>query len=211
MTTGAGASWRRNTRQSRKVGTRISGDGSATPATLEDARGMLWTATLEDPDPALIFEHGCSQHGKGESAAGCASPWPFLMRRFADPGNRSSRSPMAEHFLKRSRSPMKLAGDGIDAEDRRSCARCGLGYRDDHRIGERTHRVLIIDEGRRSGGASSAEIMARIVENAFSTNSTRRWRVYAAPRCQCLPQAPQDARIPQVAKIVAARAGGDRS
>ena len=27
------------------------------PATVEDARGMLWTA-LEDPDPVLIFEHG---------------------------------------------------------------------------------------------------------------------------------------------------------
>ena len=27
------------------------------PATLADARGMLWTA-LEDPDPVLIFEHG---------------------------------------------------------------------------------------------------------------------------------------------------------
>src|SRR5512139_93384 len=26
------------------------------PATLEDARGMLWTA-LQDPDPVLIFEH----------------------------------------------------------------------------------------------------------------------------------------------------------
>ena len=26
------------------------------PATIEDARGMLWTA-LEDPDPVLIFEH----------------------------------------------------------------------------------------------------------------------------------------------------------
>src|SRR5512134_718839 len=26
------------------------------PATLEDARGMLWTA-LEDPDPVLMFEH----------------------------------------------------------------------------------------------------------------------------------------------------------
>src|SRR5512141_1288290 len=27
------------------------------PATLEDARGMLWPA-LQDPDPVLIFEHG---------------------------------------------------------------------------------------------------------------------------------------------------------
>ena len=27
------------------------------PATLEDARGMLWTAQC-DPDPVLVFEHG---------------------------------------------------------------------------------------------------------------------------------------------------------
>src|SRR5690242_13477413 len=27
------------------------------PATLADARGMLWTA-LEDPDPVVLFEHG---------------------------------------------------------------------------------------------------------------------------------------------------------
>jgi pyruvate dehydrogenase E1 component beta subunit len=27
------------------------------PATIEDARGMLWTA-LCDPDPVIIFEHG---------------------------------------------------------------------------------------------------------------------------------------------------------
>jgi pyruvate/2-oxoglutarate/acetoin dehydrogenase E1 component len=26
------------------------------PATLEDARGMLWTA-LQEPDPVIIFEH----------------------------------------------------------------------------------------------------------------------------------------------------------
>jgi hypothetical protein len=27
------------------------------PATLEDARGMLWTAVC-DPDPVVVFEHG---------------------------------------------------------------------------------------------------------------------------------------------------------
>ena len=31
------------------------------PATLEDARGMLWPA-LEDPDPVLLFEHGAPLH-----------------------------------------------------------------------------------------------------------------------------------------------------
>ncbi|MGZ4784365.1 MAG: alpha-ketoacid dehydrogenase subunit beta, partial [Acidimicrobiales bacterium] len=34
----------------------IPGLRIVTPATIEDARGMLWTA-LEDPDPVLIFEH----------------------------------------------------------------------------------------------------------------------------------------------------------
>ena len=34
----------------------IPGIKVLTPATLEDARGMLWTA-LEDPDPVLIFEN----------------------------------------------------------------------------------------------------------------------------------------------------------
>lgn len=36
-----------------------------TPATLEDARGMLWTA-LEDPDPVLLFEHGSLYNAAGE-------------------------------------------------------------------------------------------------------------------------------------------------
>ena len=39
------------------------------PATLEDARGMLWTA-LQDPDPVLIFEHGSLYNMRGTLAAG---------------------------------------------------------------------------------------------------------------------------------------------
>ena len=38
------------------------------PATVEDARGMLWTA-LDDPDPVLIFEHVVLYNRKGELAA----------------------------------------------------------------------------------------------------------------------------------------------
>ena len=34
----------------------IPGIKVVTPATVEDARGMLWTA-LQDPNPVLIFEH----------------------------------------------------------------------------------------------------------------------------------------------------------
>src|SRR5512141_2683919 len=38
------------------------------PATLEDARGMLWTA-LQDPDPVLIFENALLYNLQGELAA----------------------------------------------------------------------------------------------------------------------------------------------
>ncbi|HEY6688225.1 MAG TPA: alpha-ketoacid dehydrogenase subunit beta, partial [Propionibacteriaceae bacterium] len=45
----------------------IPGIRIVTPATLADARGMLWTA-LEDPDPVLIFEHGGLYNVSGELA-----------------------------------------------------------------------------------------------------------------------------------------------
>ena len=35
------------------------------PATVEDARGMLWPA-LQDPDPVLIFEHALLYNLEGE-------------------------------------------------------------------------------------------------------------------------------------------------
>jgi len=38
------------------------------PATLEDARGMLWPA-LQDPDPVLLFEHGSLYNLQGVLAA----------------------------------------------------------------------------------------------------------------------------------------------
>ena len=46
----------------------IPGLRIVTPATIEDARGMLWTA-LEDPDPVLIFEHQTLYNMEGELAA----------------------------------------------------------------------------------------------------------------------------------------------
>jgi len=45
----------------------IPGIRVLTPATLEDARGMLWTA-LEDPDPVLIFENVMLYNHSGELA-----------------------------------------------------------------------------------------------------------------------------------------------
>src|SRR5665647_8797 len=46
----------------------IPGLRIVTPATLEDARGMLWTA-LENPDPVLMFENALLYNLEGELAA----------------------------------------------------------------------------------------------------------------------------------------------
>src|SRR6056297_3204297 len=46
----------------------IPGIKVVAPATLEDARGMLWNA-LEDPDPVVIFEHVMLYNRQGTLAA----------------------------------------------------------------------------------------------------------------------------------------------
>ena len=46
----------------------IPGIKVVAPATIADARGMLWTA-LQDPDPVIIFEHAMLYNNEGEIAA----------------------------------------------------------------------------------------------------------------------------------------------
>ena len=50
----------------------IPGIKVLTPATLEDARGMLWTA-LEDPDPVLVFENASLYTMPGELPSNAAA------------------------------------------------------------------------------------------------------------------------------------------
>src|SRR6516165_2884931 len=54
------------------------------PATLEDARGMLWSA-LQDPNPVLIFEHVNLYNMEGELAAD-AGPVPLAGAAVRRPG-----------------------------------------------------------------------------------------------------------------------------
>ncbi len=55
------------------------------PATLQDARGMLWTA-LEDPNPVLLFEHGALYNQQGELPAG-AGPVDIARAAVRRPGS----------------------------------------------------------------------------------------------------------------------------
>jgi pyruvate dehydrogenase E1 component beta subunit len=179
----------------------IPGIKVLTPATLEDARGMLWTA-LEDPDPVLIFEHGLLYNMEGEMAAD-AGPVEISRAAIRRAGTQISLITYGGTLFKTLQAADELARDGIDAEvvDLRT-----LRPLDTAAIVasiQRTHRAVIIDEGWKSGSIS-AEIMARIMENAFYDLDAPVARVCSAEAPMPYPKHLEDAAIPQVPTIVAA-------
>ena len=132
------------------------------PATLEDARGMLAPA-LADPDPVLIFEHAGLYNLEGEREDSSVDIAHAAVRR---PGRDLSLITYGGSLPKALESAVELSKQGIEAEviDLRV-----LRPLDDETLlasVARTRRVVIVDEGWRSGSLS-AEIAARICERAF--------------------------------------------
>jgi len=171
------------------------------PATLEDARGMLWTA-LSDPDPVIVFEHGSLYNAPGSlpSDAGPVDIDHAAVRRAGQDvtlvtygGTLGTTLAAAE----------ELAGQGVDAEvvDLRT-----LRPLDDATVLEsvrRTHRAVVVDEGWRSGSLS-AEVSARITEQAFYDLDAQVERVCSAEVPMPYAKHLEDALLPQVTDVVAA-------
>jgi len=172
-----------------------------TPATLEDARGMLWTA-LQDPDPVLIFENVMLYNMTGEidEAAGPVDIDRAAVRR---EGADISLVTYGGSLFKTLDAAEELAKDGIEAEviDLRT-----LRPLDDATIMasvEKTRRAIIVDEGWRTGSIS-AEISARIMEQALWSLDAPVGRVCSEEVPIPYPKHLEDAAIPQPEKIVAA-------
>jgi pyruvate dehydrogenase E1 component beta subunit len=179
----------------------IPGIRVLTPATLDDARGMLWTA-LEDPDPVLIFENATLYPAEGELAddAGPVDIDRAVVRRA---GADLSILTYGGSLPKVLEAADVLAGEGVDAEvvDLRV-----LRPLDDDTIlasVARTHRAVIVDEGWRTGGIG-AEIAARISEHAFWDLDAPVARVASAEVPIPYAKHLEDAAIPQVGDVVAA-------
>jgi len=171
------------------------------PATLEDARGMLWTA-LQDPDPVLIFENVMLYNMTGKLAAD-AGPVNIDKAAVRRPGRDISLITYGGSLWKTLEAAATLAADNIEAEviDLRS-----LRPLDEATIMAsvaKTRRAIIVDEGWRTGSLA-AEIGMRIVEQAF-------WELDAPLGRVCSEEAPipyprhlENAAIPQAQKITAA-------
>jgi pyruvate/2-oxoglutarate/acetoin dehydrogenase E1 component len=179
----------------------IPGIRIVTPATLEDARGMLWTA-LEDPDPVLIFEHQTLYNMEGPLADD-AGPVDIDHAAIRRPGRDVSLITYGGSLGKTLQAAETLAGEGIDAEvmDLRSLRPLDMPAILDSV--KKTHRAVIVDEGWKSGSLS-AEIVARLVEQVFYELDAPIARVCSAEVPIPYPKHLEDAALPQPAAIVAA-------
>jgi pyruvate dehydrogenase E1 component beta subunit len=171
------------------------------PATVEDVRGMLWTA-LEDPDPVLIFEHVGLYGASGASPAD-GGPVDIDCARVRRAGRDASIVTYGGSLPKALAAADTLASEGIDVEvvDLRT-----LRPLDSDAVlasVRKTRRAVIVDEGWRSGSLS-AEIASRIVEGAFYDLDAPIERVCTAEVPIPYPRHLEEAALPQPASIVAA-------
>jgi pyruvate dehydrogenase E1 component beta subunit len=171
------------------------------PATIEDARGMLWPA-LQDPDPVVIFEHALLYNMEGELSAGFTGV-DIRHARIRRQGSDITLVTYGGSLWKTLDAAKTLAQEGIECEviDLRV-----LRPLDDATLLEslrRTHRLLIIDEGWRTGSLA-AEIAARMAEQAFFDLDAPIARVCSEEVPMPYAKHLEDAALPQPDKIVAA-------
>jgi pyruvate/2-oxoglutarate/acetoin dehydrogenase E1 component len=171
------------------------------PATLEDARGMLWTA-LEDPDPVLIFENALLYNMSGE-LAGNAAAVEIDHSAVRREGGDLSLITYGGSLWKTLAAADALADERISAEVIDLRVLRPLDERTILESVQKTRRAVVVDEGWRSGSLA-AEVSARIMEGAF-------WELDAPVARVCSAEVPipyashlEQAALPQTATIVTA-------
>ena len=174
------------------------------PATIEDARYMLQPA-LDDPNPVLIFEHVMLYNREGELDPAITGV-DIVSAKIRRPGRDVTLVTYGGTLFKTIEAAETLHQEGIEAEviDLRVLRPLDMTTV----LGSvaRTRRVVIVDEGWKSGSLS-AEIAARIVEEAF-------FELDAPIRRVCSREVPipyaahlEQAALPQAPGIVAAARG----
>lgn len=201
MTTGAGRQLAAQHSHSLEVWyAHVPGLRVVAPATLADARGMLWTA-LQDPDPVIVFEHAMllSMEGELDADAGAVDIDRAAVRR---PGTQLSLITYGGSLHKCLEAAEALAREGIDAEvlDLRTLRPLDV----DAIVASvaKTRRAVVVDEGWKTCSLA-AEIMALVVEHAFYDLDAPLARVCSTEVPIPYPKHLEDAALPQVGRIVA--------
>jgi pyruvate/2-oxoglutarate/acetoin dehydrogenase E1 component len=174
------------------------------PATIDDARGML-RAALACPDPVILFEPISLYNMEGELTA-AASDVQLDGARIHRSGRDVTLVTYGASLWRCVAAAEELAAGGIEAEivDLRS-----LRPLDDATILaslRRTKRVVIVDEGWRTGSLA-AEIAMRIVEQGFYDLDAPIARVCTEEVPIPYPKHLEEAALPGPGRIVAAVRG----
>ena len=171
-------------------------------ATHDDAHGML-RAALDDGNPVLLFEYPALFDLPGDIAEARVDIRSARVRR---PGSRVTLVTYGGCLPKTLQAAEQLAGEGINAEVVDLRVLRPLDMETVLASVRKTRRAVVVDDGWKSGSLS-AEIMARVMENAFYDLDAPVARV-------CREEVPipyarhlEEAVLPQVAKIVAAAKG----
>lgn len=171
------------------------------PATLEDARGMLWPA-LQDPNPVVIFEHAQLYNLEGELAD--PPPAVDIERAAVRRAGRDATLVTYGGSLPRALAAAdELAGDGLEVEVIDLRVLRPLDWRTVFDSVRRTRRLAVVDEGWRTASLA-AEVVARVAEECL-------YELDAPPVRVCTDEVPipypkhlEDAALPRPPKIVAA-------
>ncbi|MHB1121858.1 MAG: alpha-ketoacid dehydrogenase subunit beta [Ramlibacter sp.] len=171
------------------------------PATVEDARYMLAPA-LADPNPVLIFEHIVLYNVEGDLDPAVTAV-DIEHARVRRPGKDISLVTYGNSLPKCLAAADVLARDGIEAEVLDLRVLRPLDSEAINRSVFRTRRCVVVDEGWKSGSIS-AEISARLAEDAF-------FELDAPVRRVCGREVPvpyaaqlEETALPQIADVVGA-------
>ena len=170
-----------------------------TPATVEDARGMMLSA-IRDPDPVLIFEHLMLLSTEDEVSAQI-EPTDLDFARVRREGADVSLITYGGSLPKALDAAHELSGLGVSAEviDLRSLR--PLDNETIFKSVRKTGRAVIVDEGWRSGSVS-AEIASRVGEHLFRNLRAPVGRVCSQEVPIPYPKHLEDEALPKVAQIV---------
>ena len=171
------------------------------PGTVEDARFML-AAALADPNPVLLFEHIVLYNSEGELDPAVTAV-DIEHARVRRAGRDLTLVTYGNSLPKCLAAAEALARDGIEAEVVDLRVLRPLDMPTVIASVSRTRRVVIVDEGWKSGSIS-AEIAARLAEDAL-------YELDAPVRRVCSREVPvpyaahlEEATLPRVDDIVAA-------
>jgi len=170
------------------------------PATLEDARGMLWSA-LEDSDPVLIFENVMLYNEEGALAEN-AGPVNINKAALSRVGGDLTLITYGGSLGKTLAAAQRLNDEhhiSTDVIDLRSLR--PLDFNTILASVQKTRRALIVDEGWRTGSLA-AEIGMRIAEDAFFELDAPLARVCSQEVPIPYPKHLEQAAIPTVDKIM---------